>query len=165
MITIRKAENADIDDVMACFDAARRFMRSYGNHFQWTGGYPSRELVENDIRKGICYVGEDGDGDIVLTFAFIIGEDPTYAIIEDGSWPDNEPYGTIHRLASNGICRGVLAAAIEFCLKHIDNLRLDTHRCNIPMLRGVDRLGFERCGIIYCIDGTPREAFCLKKNR
>lgn len=163
MINIRKANKGDVEAVMACIVSARSFMRSYGNHYQWAGNYPSRELIENDIREGICYVGEDGTGEIVMTFAFIIGDDPTYTLIEDGSWPDNDPYGTIHRLASNGKCRGVLAACVDFCLRYIDNLRLDTHRCNNPMLRGVVQLGFQRCGIIYCIDGTPREAFCLKQ--
>ena len=33
---------------------------------------------------------------------FIIGADPTYEVIEDGAWPDNSPYGTIHRIAGDG---------------------------------------------------------------
>lgn len=163
MIAIRKADSGDIDAVMACFEAARKYMRSYGNLYQWTGGYPSRELIEDDIRKGICFVGENAAGEIVMAFAFIIGDDPTYAVIEDGSWLDDLLYGTIHRLASNGKSRGVLSACVDFCLKYIGNLRVDTHINNTPMLRGLARLGFERCGRIYCIDGTPREAFQLKK--
>ena len=32
-------------------------------------------------------------------FAFILGEDPTYGVIEDGQWLSGDPYGTIHRIA------------------------------------------------------------------
>lgn len=31
-----------------------------------------------------------------------LGEDESYRVIEDGAWHLDQPYGTIHRLASNG---------------------------------------------------------------
>jgi hypothetical protein len=34
----------------------------------------------------------------------MIGKDPTYAVIENGNWLNDEPYGVIHRIASNGRC-------------------------------------------------------------
>lgn len=161
---IRKSSAADIDDIMACYEAAKQFMRTSGNHSQWINGYPSRELIAEDIDRGVSYVGIDADGSIVMAFAFIIGDDPTYSVIEDGRWINNLPYGTIHRLASNGRQHGILRTCVDFCMGKIDNLRLDTHADNSIMQHAAEALGFKRCGIIYCIDGSPRIAYqkCMK---
>jgi len=158
-IVIRRATLSDVDVIMAVLDSARRFMRSCGNVSQWGNGYPSRECVSADITSGNCYVGVDCEGDVVMTFAFIIGDDPTYALIEDGAWLNDSRYGTIHRMGSTGKYGGMLRRCVEFCMQYVDNLRLDTHEDNRPMLSAVSRLGFRRCGIIYCQDGTPRIAF------
>ncbi len=159
MIRIRKGIAADIDAIMSCYDAARRYMRASGNHSQWINGYPSQELVAEDIAAGINYVGEDEDGEIVMAFAFLIGDDPTYSVIEEGQWLNNLPYGTIHRLGSTGRHRGILKLCVDYCMSYIGNLRLDTHADNATMLHAAEKLGFTRCGIIYCIDGSPRMAF------
>lgn len=159
MILIRKGQDADIDAIMRCYDLARRFMRSSGNHNQWINGYPSRELVAKDIAEGKSYVGIDEDGELVMAFAFILGADPTYYLIEDGEWLNDLPYGTIHRLGSTGKHRGMLKSCVDYCFRKTDNLRLDTHADNATMHEGVKRLGFRRCGIIYCDDGTPRVAY------
>ena len=116
-------------------------------------------MVGDDIAHGLSYVGEDAAGEIVMAFAFIIGDDPTYKIIEDGRWLNNLPYGTIHRLGSNGKHRGILRACVNFCAEAIGNLRLDTHADNKLMRHAAEKLGFKRCGIIYCQDGSPRIAY------
>lgn len=157
-LEIRKGVPADADAILGIYEASRRYMRATGNLTQWSDGYPARADVLADIEAGHSYVGEFG-GEIVMAFAFIAGDDPTYKVIEDGQWLNNRPYGTIHRLGSNGRCSGVLAECVEFCFGLTDNLRLDTHRDNAPMLAAVGRLGFTRCGIIYCRDGSPRTAF------
>ncbi len=159
MIRIRKGTAADIDAIMSCYDAARRYMRASGNHNQWINGYPSQELVAEDIATGINYVGTDEDGEIVMAFAFIIDDDPTYSVIEEGQWLNNLPYGTIHRLGSTGKHRGILKLCVDYCMSHIGNIRLDTHADNATMQHAAEKLGFIRCGIIYCIDGSPRVAF------
>lgn len=159
MIRIRKSREADIDAIMECYDIARQYMRASGNLNQWINGYPSRELVAQDIARGIGYVGQDESGEIVMAFAFILGDDPTYEVIEDGQWLNNLPYGTIHRLGSNGRYRGILRLCVDFCMTQTDNLRLDTHADNATMQGAARSLGFERCGIIYCEDGSPRIAY------
>lgn len=165
MIRIRRSNRKDIDAIMECYETARQYMRANGNASQWVNGYPSRELVESDIASGAGYVGEDEEGRPVMAFAFIIGDDPTYADIRDGEWLDRRPYGTIHRLGSNGRQRGVLRACVSFCLGIIDNIRLDTHADNLTMQRGVEALGFAKCGIIFCQDGTPRIAYQLSNRK
>ena len=159
MIHIRKSTAADIDGIMKCYEIARQFMRASDNHSQWTNGYPSRELVAADIVNCTSYIGVDEDGEIAMAFAFILGEDPTYSVIEGGQWLNSLPYGTIHRLGSTGKYHGILRICVDFCLSEIDNLRLDTHADNATMQHAAEKLGFKRCGIIYCDDGTPRIAY------
>lgn len=159
MINIRRGRAADIDGIMACYDLARQFMRASGNTVQWINGYPSRELVAEDITNGVSYVGEDAEGEIVMAFAFILGEDPTYSVIEEGQWINDLPYGTIHRLGSTGKYRGILGSCVDFCMKEINNIRLDTHAVNHTMQHAAEQLGFKKCGIIYCYDGSPRIAY------
>ena len=163
-LTIRKAVPADTEAILAVYEASRRYMRATGNLTQWNDGYPARADVEADMAAGNCYVGELA-GEVVMAFAFILGDDPTYRLIEAGAWLNDRPYGTIHRLGSNGRQGGMLAACVDFCFRFTDNLRLDTHRDNRPMLTAVARLGFTRCGIIYCRDGSPRIAFQQTKER
>ncbi|MBO4956141.1 MAG: GNAT family N-acetyltransferase [Muribaculaceae bacterium] len=158
MIKIRKSTLQDVGPIIDCYTAARQYMRDNGNVKQWSNGYPSRQQIESDIAAGVSYVGEV-NGQIVMVFALIFGEDPTYARIFDGSWLNDSGYATIHRLASDGSVKGVLRACFEYCLKFTDNIRVDTHADNHIMQRGVEHLGFRRCGTIICADGTPRIAY------
>lgn len=134
-------------------------MRASGNNSQWTSDYPGIDDIRNDISSEVLYVLEDENRGLVGVFAFIEGEDPTYKVIEDGKWLNEDPYGTIHRIASNGMVPDILKNAVTFCLGKTPNVRIDTHSDNSPMLRALRRLGFRRCGVIYCRDGSPREAF------
>lgn len=102
-------------------------------------------------------VGEDDE--VVMAFAFIIGDDSTYSVIEAGRWLNDLPYGTIHRLGSTGKHRGILRQCVDYCMSQIGNIRLDTHADNATMQSAAEKLGFTRCGTIYCIDGSPRVAF------
>ncbi len=158
MVTIRKSTLADVKRIDEIYAGAKKFMHSHGNPNQWNGEYPGIQEAENDVEKNIGYVMEE-DGRVFATFAFIIGPDPTYTFIEDGNWPNKEPYGTIHRIASDGSHSGVMKMASEFCSTQIKNVRIDTHKDNRFMLKALDHLGFIRCGIIYLENGDPRIAF------
>ena len=157
---IRRAEERDLASILRVYETAREYMRQSGNPDQWGTDKPQRKLLEDDIRKGELFVGED-EGDIHFVFAFILGADPTYSYIEDGSWLSDEPYGTIHRIASDGTVSGVVKMAVEYCRETIPNIRIDTHEKNKTMQHVVEKLGFTRCGIIYLEDGAPRIAYQL----
>ena len=158
---IRLASTHDIDDILQIYDAARATMRASGNHVQWVNGYPKREMVEDDIARRVSYVVEGDDGQPHAVFMFAVEDDPTYALIEDGDWLDNEPYGVVHRIGSDGYLHGVLPAVIDYCTAIIGNIRIDTHADNVIMHHILDKCGFERCGTIYCQDGSPRVAYQL----
>ena len=84
-MNIRKARIEDLDSILEIYAKAREYMRSTGNPTQWGTDKPRRELLEDDIRKGELFVGENEKGELHFVFAFILGEDPTYSYIEDGS--------------------------------------------------------------------------------
>lgn len=161
-MTIRPTTYADLDALIAIFAYARAQMAADGNPTQWGDGYPTREQLENDIQRGVSYVMEH-KGVPCATFVFIIGDDPTYAYIEDGQWLDDTlPYGTIHRIASNGQRRGIFRTILDWCSAQCSNIRIDTHQENARMIHLIEQAQFTRCGIIYTRDNSPRMAYqCL----
>ncbi len=157
-MTIRKTIVKDLDEIMEIYNRARRFMVESGNPTQWAEGHPSRELIEQDIARGISYVCEDIHG-IQGVFVFIIGEDPTYSLIEQGAWNNDETYGTVHRLASAGYRKGIASQCFDWCFNQCGNLRVDTHESNKVMQHLIEKNGFVKCGRIYAEDGSPRIAY------
>jgi RimJ/RimL family protein N-acetyltransferase len=157
-VVVRPAVATDVGAVVAAFSRARCFMAAHGNPTQWAGTYPSADDVLRDISLSRSYVCER-DGMVVGTFALIPGDDPTYRVIEEGEWSLEVPYGTVHRLASAGICPGVSRACFDFCKVRFGYLRADTHADNAPMQGALVRNGFVRRGIIHLGDGAPRLAY------
>ncbi|MCM1137876.1 MAG: GNAT family N-acetyltransferase [Muribaculum sp.] len=162
----RVATMEDLDEMIGIYEYARGWMAENGNPNQWINGYPSREVIAMDIMKGVSHVIISGDR-IVGAFSFIIGEDPTYSVIE-GAWLNDNPYGTIHRIAAAPGVSGIADACLDFCCaccrgRGVD-LRIDTYKDNAPMLGWVTSRGFKYCGIIYIANGTPRKAFQLLLN-
>lgn len=154
---IRNARPEDLPRIEEVYAQARQFMAANGNPSQWGDSYPPRQWLVDDIAQGNLFVVTDAGG-IHGVFFFFIGPDETYARIEDGHWSSDKPYGTIHRIASDG-SGGIFRAAVEFCQKQIDHLRMDTHHDNLVMQNAAQRMGFQPCGIIYVSDGTARIAY------
>ncbi|MFR2460126.1 MAG: GNAT family N-acetyltransferase, partial [Christensenellales bacterium] len=55
-VTVRPAQQGDLDAIMAIYASARKYMAANGNPTQWGNGYPARELLESDIEKHQLYV-------------------------------------------------------------------------------------------------------------
>ena len=104
---IRKSTHKDLDSIMYTYEFARQFMRSNGNTFQWINGYPQIDVIKNDINAQKSYVVVNDDNDILGTFYFAMEEDITYKKIYQGEWLNNNSYGVIHRIASNGKEKGI----------------------------------------------------------
>ncbi len=156
-VRIRKTRISDLDIVMSIFSYARQRMCESGNTKQWINGYPSKEIIISDIECSDSYLIESDNG-IIGVFTFIVGEDPNYPEIA-GAWPDNNLYGTIHRIAAAPGAKGIADIAFDFCKKSGVNIRIDTHADNAPMLGWIAKRGFSYCGIIHVADGSPRKAF------
>lgn len=154
----RKAESCDLRSIADIYDGAKKYMRATGNLYQWTGNYPSDELILSDIANGELFVCVDG-GEIIAVFYFKEGVDPTYVNIYEGEWKNSLPYAVIHRIAVKYQGRGLVKACFDYCFEKCPNLKIDTHKDNIPMQRALAKNGFDYCGIIYLASGDERLAY------
>lgn len=159
MYDIRRAVFADLAEIEQIYAYARTYMKEHGNPTQWGTRNPHREKLLSDIQREQLYVIDD-HGRICGVFAFVVGDDPTYSVI-DGKWSYSDSYGTIHRLAGNG-AGGIFNACLAFCLKQQSYIRIDTHENNHIMQHLINKAGFSRCGMIHIDDGSPRIAYDLK---
>lgn len=155
---IRLAEEKDLKGLLEIFEKAKEYMRRTGNPHQWKEDYPGSGFLD-EIRNNEVYVFEE-DSNLYGCFRLHIGEDPTYSLIRDGAWlNDKKPYGTLHRVASDGSHRGLFGEMIKFSLNKMDQLRIDTHRDNLVMQKLLENHGFCYCGIIYLENGEERLAY------
>lgn len=155
---IRKTVEADLIQIEEIYKNAKRFMKESGNPNQWNSDKPNSETAREDMNNGVGYVAED-NGKIVAVFMFSSKEDPTYLKIYQGNWLNNEPYGVIHRIAVLEQGKGIIDFCINHCFCKCQNLRIDTHRDNLPMQRALIKRGFKYCGIIYLQNGEERLAY------
>ena len=157
---IRKAALSDMKVIEKIYSDARMFMKAEGNRTQWGTSYPPTELLLSDINDGNLYTVYE-NGEILAVFFFKIGDDPTYRKIKDGAWKNDLPYGVIHRIAvsQNAHGKGVSRFCFDYALTQCENLKIDTHRDNIPMQRALSKNGFEYCGIINLENGDERMAY------
>ena len=107
----------------------------------------------NDIANGVLYTDEE------FNFAFVLmGEEEAYRDIYGGSWLNDKPYLTIHRVAGNGKVKGVFSKVFEYSLMKmkeagLSNIRIDTHEKNLTMQKALARQGFVRCGLVRLREG------------
>ncbi len=160
--TIRRAEKADLKAIMQVLEAAKKIMRDSGNMNQWINGYPSEEVVLNDMARGWGHVVVD-DGRITAYFVFMESPEPTYSELFGGEWlEDTLPYHVIHRMGSYPDVHGIFSSIIGWCKERDSNLRIDTHRDNHIMQHNILKHGFKYCGIIYLESGDERLAYQLQ---
>ena len=169
--TVRPAQKADIPRIMTVLEAAKGIMRSSGNTGQWVNGYPSEDVIAEDIARGYGFVVEEMEmpeetglvrdaAVIVGYFAYIPSPEPTYVRIYDGAWLDDDlPYHVVHRIGSTPGSHGVFEAIMSFCFSGDPNIRIDTHRDNHIMQHCIQKAGFSYCGIIYLASGDERLAY------
>lgn len=155
---IRRSTHKDIEAILRIYVHAKKFMAANGNPNQWADHYPDVSIIEQDISINNSYVCMDNE-EVIGTFMYVEGVDPTYAKIYQGAWKNNEPYGVVHRIASANGKRGVATFCLDWCFEKCGNLRIDTHQDNFPMLNLLKKNGFIKCGIIHLKNGDERIAF------
>lgn len=161
-IFIRKARAEDFDTVMLIYSQAREFMKKSGNPDQWGDFYPPAETVKSDLSEnGGGYVATDGENILAAFYFEQNADDPTYRKIFDGAWINSAPYGVVHRVGVGDLGRGkkIGRLCLEWALKTAGNIKIDTHKNNLPMQKLLETLGFVRCGSIYLEDGSHRIAY------
>lgn len=164
---IRKSTEQDLPRMMEIYRCARERMAAHGNPKQWgLTQWPPQALICHDIERGNSYVCLDEEETVIGTFYFDCGKDiePTYRNITEGRWMKDDPYGVIHRIASDGLHKGVGIYCINWAFAQCGHLRMDTHGDNRIMQKLLKKLGFVHCGTIFVEeDDEPRLAF--EKNK
>lgn len=163
-MNFRKAEKKDIDAVMQIISDARARIEKLGID-QWQYGYPSRDVIIDDVKRGRFYLGTEKD-EIFSVFAMITDGEPTYDKIYDGKWLTAGRYVAVHRIAVNGktVRHGIGSETLRYIASEavkngFESVRIDTHEGNIPMRRMLEKNGFTHCGTIYLAGGQKRVAY------
>ncbi|PKY90732.1 GNAT family N-acetyltransferase [Falseniella ignava] len=153
-LSVRPAKLSDLWDIMEIIDYAKALQQEQGNLNQWGENYPLKHHIESDIEQGESYVvvstDQDGEAYLVGTFCLMKKPEQSYTTIE-GSWLNDAPYVTVHRMASRQCGTGRFI--IESLKRNFLNIRIDTHRDNAAMLHLLSSSGFEYCGKIQLING------------
>ncbi len=155
---IRRAQLEELGKLMELYAQAREFMAAHGNPGQWGTTYPEESLVRRDVEQGNCFVCV-AEGRIAAVFYYHLGEDETYQVIEKGHWLNDQPYGVVHRITSDGRTKGMASYCLAWALGQCRNMKIDTHRDNVVMQNLLKKNGFSYCGIIHVEDGSERLAY------
>ena len=128
-MSIEQVIAPDMDSALRIYAEARRFMKESGNADQWGDNRPAPSTVFDDIAAKRLYKVVD-NGTIYAIFCFFVGDEPTYAKIDDGNWRGTTPCGVIHRVAVSDTARGkgVSRHIFDFCASLSPYLRIDTHK-------------------------------------
>ena len=157
----------NIPEIMTIIKDAKELLASLKID-QWQNGYPNAAQVEQDILKGESYVVLSDENQVIATSMFTTNKEPTYQIIEEGSWKvdESKDYGVVHRMAIKKEYRKQGLATLLFDefhqqlkSKNIQSLKIDTHEENLGMQALIKKIGYQYCGIIYTNYGAKRLAF------
>ena len=157
----------NIPEIMTIIKDAKELLASLKID-QWQNGYPNAAQVEQDILKGESYVVLSDENQVIATSMFTTNKEPTYQIIEEGTWKVDESknYGVMHRMAIKKEYRKQGLATLLFDefhqqlkSKNIQSLKIDTHEENLGMQALIKKIGYQYCGIIYTNYGAKRLAF------
>ena len=149
----RNAEIKDLENILEIISHAKAYMKENGLT-QWGGEYPNREVISEDIEKGIGYVLTIDNlvkGYLVVDFV----DDEIYRNIR-GTWKTNCEYASIHRCAMHKSIRGkgygseLFKFAEELAKsKNISSVRVDTAPDNLTMKHLFEKNGYEYCGLVF----------------
>ena len=164
---IRQAQHEDIDSIMTIVGDAQRALAELGID-QWQDGYPTRDIILEDIDLKQGYVYEDATEGVVGYSAIVLTGEEAYNQIKGSEWNTSDDYIVIHRLCVRNVVRrkGVASELMQFAITKaqeakLTGFRIDTHNGNVRMLSLLEAFGFKHIGrILY--DSGEREAFDLK---
>ena len=156
---IRHSRPEDLPAILALYERATAFMRENGNLTQWADGDSPLGKAEDDIALGRSYVCCDGETPLAVFVFEPEADEAPYRAIRDGQWPDDGPYGVLHRIAVGVPGRDVASCCFDWCAARCRQLRADTHADNRAMQRAFEKNGFVRAGTVTLEDGTDRIAY------
>ncbi len=152
----RRADTADIERIMDIIHQAQTRMGLRGTT-QWQDGYPSRQIIDNDIVEGWGYVAVSKD--VVIAYTAVGDYEVAYDHLQ-GDWLTDGKYLVVHRLAvaDEALRKGVATAIMKFVQElaveqGVPSIKIDTNFDNDGMLAILERLGSKYCGKVYYESG------------
>ena len=152
---IKQASLNELDIIMSMIYEGRKHIQTYGIP-QWINGYPSKELISDDINSGKGYLLIEDDE--IVGYFVKVDYDSCYDVIE-GKWLNDSPYVAIHRTVTKYFNNGLGSKMFDEIKKEYSHIRVDTHEGNISMNKCLLKNGFTYCGVIHTSDGSPRNAY------
>lgn len=173
---LRGTTEEDLEAIRAIVEDGRTSLDALGID-QWQNGYPTTEILEEDITQKHGYIAVDDKGKALGIISAIFGGERQYDTIEGGSWLtqslSHEPrYCAIHRVAvandasGQGVASFMMQAVEDLArAQQAESIRIDTHPGNTPMRNLITKCGYTECGIVYVTDRheTTRERIAYEK--
>jgi ribosomal protein S18 acetylase RimI-like enzyme len=163
-IDIVRARQDQASSIMEVIRACVHSMRRAGI-FQWDEIYPSRELIEEDVRDGSSYLAQANG---VILGAVCLNEQQD-AVYQQVRWCGIEPVLVVHRLCVDPACQGqgiasrLMDFAEEYARQHAyASIRLDAYTGNPSAVKLYETRGYRKAGQVY----FPRRElpfYCFEK--
>lgn len=166
MMKLEQANYNDLANIMRIIYDAQTLLATQ-NIDQWQNGYPTEQIILNDIKKKESYILRSKQLEPMATAMFSVRGEPTYNKIL-GQWKteSSAKYGVIHRMAVAKNCRGKGLAKLIFSIceqwllkQQIPSMRIDTHKDNLTMKQLLSSLDYSYCGVIHLQNGDQRLAY------
>ena len=147
---IELATQADADAIFALYHSLIDMPNS-----TWDDEYPSREIVEHDLKQNDVLVMRDEYGKIIAAIVAETVEDEL-AEIDAGWYTDVQRWAELSRLGvdksmqGKGIAKKMLLAAMELCRNRgYEAVRFLVSKSNPAPQRAYAKLNFDVCGEAY----------------
>ena len=153
---IRKAKLSDLENILKIIKEAQERMKE-SNLTQWQNNYPNKEILTTDINGGHTFVYVDKE---ILATMSVFNYEPTYEKIK-GAWLNDNNYMVIHRIAvgNKGLGLKITDKFYKFIFDYfkVKDIRIDTHKKNIPMIKSLERNNFKLVGIIHVLTDSDNK--------
>jgi len=154
-IYLRQSTLDDLPKIIKIINGTKKILRDRGVE-QWQAGYPSDDILKEDIQEAISYV-LILDGQVAGVAALQQGYDKNYQDMTSGSWlrDSDVTYSVIHRITVQSGFEGQHLATVliqqlltmSYYLGYRD-VRIDTNPDNLVMQHVILDSGFEELGTI-----------------
>ena len=141
----------DVGPVWDMLQRCRVALDAEGIH-QWDDIYPTRAIVEKDVRRGALFVLED-DGRCVASVALDERQAKEYRSVV---WTGAEPVLVVHRLCvdpmaqGRGLAHQLMDYAEQYAVRHgYASVRLDAYSGNPRSVRLYRRRGYREAGQLF----------------
>ena len=163
---IVKAQKQDLSSILDMIYSCIKYMKSQGI-YQWDEFYPDSDIIENDIKRGNCYILKN-DGKCAAYFAIDEEQSTEYSQI---NWlTDGRKVLVIHRLSvhpelqGKGIAKKILKFIEDSAVKNnYSSIRLDAYSGNERALKLYENFGYKKAGQFYIIV-RDLPFYCYDKN-